>query len=91
MNRSDVVAHIAKEESLAKKRAEELVTLILDTMKTALTEGEKVQISGFGTFEVMNRAPRVGRNPKTNEEISIPATRRPVFRPSRLMRDYIDG
>lgn len=90
MNRTDVVARIAKEQNMTKKSSEELVCLIIDTIKSALEEGDKVQITGFGTFEVKDRAPRVGRNPKTNEEVEIPASRRPVFRPSAQLKELIN-
>lgn len=90
MNRTDVIALIAEKESMTKKRSEELVRLIIDTMKEALVEGEKVQITGFGTFEVKDRAPRIGRNPKTNEEVKIKAFRKPVFRPSQTLKDLVN-
>ena len=90
MNRSDVIAHIADEKAMTKKRAEELVCIIVDTMKEALISGEKVQITGFGTFEVKERAPRLGRNPKTNEEVRIEAFKKPVFRASQLLVDKVN-
>ena len=89
MNRSDVIAHIADEKAMTKKRAEELVCIIVDTMKETLISGEKVQITGFGTFEVKERAPRLGRNPKTNEEVRIEAFKKPVFRASQLLVDKV--
>lgn len=91
LNRTDVIALIAEEESMTKKRAEELVRLIIDTMKDALIEGEKVQITGFGTFEVKDRAPRIGRNPKTNEEVKIEAFRKPIFRPSQTLKERVNN
>lgn len=90
MNRTDVISYIAEEKSMTKKRAEEIVRLILGTMKESLEQGEKVQITGFGTFEVKERAPRIGRNPKTNEQVKIDAFRKPVFRPSQQLKDRIN-
>lgn len=90
MNRTDVISYIAEEKSMTKKRAEEIVRLILGTMRESLERGEKVQITGFGTFEVKDRAPRIGRNPKTNEEVKIDAFRKPVFRPSQQLKDRIN-
>ncbi|PKK39341.1 hypothetical protein ABB02_01574 [Clostridiaceae bacterium JG1575] len=90
MNRTDVVAYMAQQTSMSKKRTEEIVCLIVDTMKDTLVEGEKVQITGFGTFEVKDRAPRVGRNPKTNEEVRIEAFRKPVFRACQDLRARIN-
>lgn len=90
MNRTDVIALIAEEESMTKRKAEEVVRVIIDTMKEALIQGEKVQITGFGTFEVRDRAPRVGRNPKTNEEVRIDAFRKPVFRASQTLKERVN-
>lgn len=90
MNRTDVIALIAEEESMTKRKAEEVVRVIIDTMKEALIQGEKVQITGFGTFEVRDRAPRVGRNPKTNEEVHIDAFRKPVFRASQTLKERVN-
>ncbi len=90
LNRTDVIALIAEEESMTKRKAEEVVRVIIDTMKEALIQGEKVQITGFGTFEVRDRAPRVGRNPKTNEEVRIDAFRKPVFRASQTLKERVN-
>lgn len=90
LNRTDVIALIAEEESMTKRKAEEVVRVIIDTMKEALIQGEKVQITGFGTFEVRDRAPRVGRNPKTNEEVHIDAFRKPVFRASQTLKERVN-
>ena len=90
LNRSDVIAYIADEKAMTKKKAEELVCIIVDTMKETLINGEKVQITGFGTFEVKDRAPRIGRNPKTNEEVRIEAFRKPVFKASKILVDKVN-
>ena len=70
---------------LSRREAVGLVDLILDRIREALARGQPVMISGFGSFEVHHRRPRLGRNPRTGQAVPIGARRRPVFRPSRLM------
>jgi len=90
MNRSDVIRHVAEANGITKKKAEEIVILIIDLMKETLISGEKVQITGFGTFEIKSMAPRIGRNPKTNEEVKIDAFKKPVFKPSSDLKDMVN-
>ncbi len=91
MNRSDVIEYVAQDNNITKKRAEEIVIMILDLMKEAVVNGEKVQITGFGTFEVRERQPRTGRNPRTNEEVKIEAYRKPIFRPSNRLKEIVNS
>ena len=91
MNKSELIAKIAEEKDITKKRSEEIVNTIIDTIEESLLAGEKVQITGFGTFEIKDRAPRKGRNPKTNEEILIEAYRKPVFKPSENLKDLVNN
>lgn len=90
MNRSDIIRLVSEKNGINKKKAEEIVVLIIDLMKDTLISGEKVQITGFGTFEIKEMAPRIGRNPKTNEEVRIDAFRKPVFRPSLDLKSKIN-
>ena len=87
MNKSELTAIAAEKAGITRKDAERLVNAFLDTLSLTLASGEKVQLSGFGTFELKDREPRVGRNPHTKETIEIPATTVPVFKPSKALRD----
>ena len=73
MNKAELIAAVAAAAEISKKDAETAVTATLDTITTALKEGDKVQLVGFGSFEVKSRAARTGRNPRTGEDIKIPA------------------
>ena len=74
MNKAELIAAVAAAAEISKKDAETAVTATLDTITTALKEGDKVQLVGFGSFEVKSRAARTGRNPRTGEQIDIPAS-----------------
>ena len=89
MNKTELIAAVAESAGLSKKDTERVVNAALDTITTALCKGEKVQISGFGTFEVKDREARVGRNPHTKEAIEIPATKVPGFKASKPLKDTV--
>ena len=89
MNKTELVAVVAEKSGLTKKDAERAVSSVFETITAQLHKGEKVQISGFGSFEVKNREARVGRNPHTREAIEIPASKAPVFKASKTMKDTI--
>ena len=89
MNKAELINAVAAQADVSKKVAETVVSAALDTITSALSEGEKVQLVGFGSFEVKKRAGRVGRNPKTKETIEIPATTVPVFKPGKALTDQI--
>ena len=89
MNKTDLIAAVAESAGLTKKDTERVVNACLDAITAALQRGEKVQISGFGTFEVKDREARIGRNPHTKEAIEIPATKVPVFKPSKALKDNV--
>lgn len=91
MNKTELINAVAEEASLAKKDAEAAVTACIDVITNALKEGEKVQLVGFGSFEVKKRAARVGRNPKTKEPIEIPASTVPVFKAGKVLKDIVGG
>ena len=89
MNKTELVAAIAEKTDLTKKDAELALTAVVESITEALVKGDKVQLIGFGSFEVKNRAARVGRNPKTKEAIEIPASKVPVFKPGKALKDKV--
>jgi DNA-binding protein HU-beta len=89
MNKTDLVSKIAAGSGLSKKDSEKALESAIDSITDALAAGEKVQIVGFGIFDVKQRAPRIGRNPKTKEAINIPATKVPQFKPGKALREII--
>lgn len=89
MNKTELIAAVAEKADLSKKDAEAAITATVDAITEALTQGEKVQLVGFGSFEVKERAARIGRNPKTKEAIEIPASKAPVFKPSKALKDVL--
>ena len=89
MNKTELIAAVAEKADLSKKDAEAAITAAVEAMTGALIEGEKVQLVGFGSFEVKTRAARVGRNPKTGEEIPISEARLPVFKAGKALKDAV--
>jgi len=89
MNKTELVAAVAQKTGLTKKDAERVVNAAVDTVVESMKKGEKVQLSGFGIFEVKTREARVGRNPRTKESIQIPASRQPVFKASKTLKDAV--
>jgi DNA-binding protein HU-beta len=91
MNKTDLVDAVAKATKLSKKDSEGAINAVLDTITNALTNEEKVVLVGFGTFEVRRRAARKGRNPSTKEEIRIPASKAPVFKAGKGLKNKVNG
>ena len=89
MNKAELINAVAASADVSRKDTEAVITAMLDTITDALKEGDKVQLVGFGSFEVKKRAARIGRNPRTKEEIEIPATVLPVFKAGKLLKDTI--
>ncbi len=87
MNKSELVSAIAAQAGLSKKDAEKAVVAFMDEVTAALKKGDKVSLVGFGTFEVKQRAERIGRNPRTKEQITIPASKTPVFKAGKSFKD----
>ena len=87
MNKVELIAQIAEKSGLSKKDAEKALAATVDAITEAVSAGDKVQLVGFGSFEVKQREARVGRNPK--EAIEIPATRVPVFKAGRALKDAV--
>ena len=89
MNKVELVAAIAEKSELTKVDAEKALKAFIDTVTEELKNGGKVQLVGFGTFEVGERAARKGRNPKTSEEIMIPASKSPRFKAGKALKDIV--
>ena len=89
MNKTELIASVAQSAGLTKKDTDRVISAAIDAITAALVQGEKVQISGFGTFETKEREARVGRNPHTREAIEIPASRVPGFKPSKALKDIV--
>ena len=89
MNKTELIAAVAENAGLSKKDGEKAVNAVLDAITGALVAGDKGQLVGFGTFDVKERAARVGRNPKTKEEIQIPASRVASFKVGKALKDAV--
>lgn len=89
MNKTELIAEVAKKCTLSKKDAEKAVNATLEAITETLCAGEKVQLVGFGGFETKTRGARMGRNPKTKEAIQIPATTVPVFKAGKALKDKV--
>ncbi|MBR4109484.1 MAG: HU family DNA-binding protein [Oscillospiraceae bacterium] len=89
MNKTELIAAVAAKTGLTKKDAECVINATFETVTESLVKGDKVQVSGFGIFEVKAREARIGRNPRTKETIQIPATRLPAFKASKTLKDII--
>ena len=90
MNKSDLIAAIAAKTGDTKKSAEASLNAVTEVITAALKKGDKVQLVGFGSFEVRKRAARKGRNPQTKEEIKIPASKAPVFKAGKALKDVVN-
>ena len=90
MNKTELVAAIADKSGIAKKDAEKALAAFIDTVATELKKGEKIQLVGFGTFEVRERAAREGINPQTGKKIQIAASKNPVFKVGKALKDSIN-
>jgi DNA-binding protein HU-beta len=89
MNKVELVAAVAEKAALSKKDAEKAVVAVLGAIEEAVAAGDKVQLVGFGTFEVRERAARTGRNPQTGAEIKIAASKQPVFKAGKAFKDAV--
>ena len=91
MNKAELVSKMAEKSELTKKEAEAALNAFMKSVEEALVEGDKVQLVGFGSFEVRKRAARKGRNPQTKEEIKIPASKAPVFKAGKALKDLVNN
>lgn len=89
MNKTDLVNSVAEKAEVSKKDATKAVEAVFASIEEALKNGDKVQLIGFGNFEVRERAARKGRNPQTGEEIDIAATKVPAFKPGKQLKDAV--
>jgi len=89
MNKTELIAAVAEKAGLTKKDAERVVNATVETITESLVKGEKVSVSGFGIFEAKTREARTYRNPRTNETVEAPATRLPVFKASKTLKDTV--
>lgn len=90
MNKTELIAAVADQTGLSRKDVEAALQTMTETITDTLADGEKVQLVGFGSFEVKNRATRIGRNPQTGEVIPIPPSRAVVFRPGRRLKEAVN-
>ena len=88
MNKSELIAEVATKAEITKKDADAAVTAVIDVITESLKQGEKVQLVGFGTFEVRERGARTGRDPRT---IQIPASKAPAFKAGKALKDTVNG
>lgn len=91
MNKHELVSAIAQNAEISKKDAENALAAAIDAVSKALAEGDKVQIVGFGTFEVRERSARTGKNPRTGEMIEIPASKAPAFKAGKALKEIVNG
>ena len=89
MNKTELIGAIAEKSGLSKKDSEKSLNAALDAITEALVAGDKVQLVGFGAFEVKSRAARTGRNPRTKEAIEIPASKTPLFKAGKALKDAV--
>ena len=90
MNKAELASAIADKAELSKKDAEAALKAFTDVIAEELKKGEKIQLVGFGTFEVSERAARTGRNPQTGEEMTIPASKAPKFKAGKALKDLMN-
>ena len=90
MNKTELVAAMAEKANVTKKAAEESLNAVLDVVEEAMAKGDKVQLVGFGSFEVRTRAARKGKNPQTGAEMKIPACKAPVFKAGKALKDIVN-
>ena len=89
MNKTELIADVANKAGLSRTDAEKALGAVVETITEAVVKGDKVQLVGFGSFETKQREARTGRNPKTKETIEIPATRVPVFKAGKALKDAV--
>ena len=90
MNKTELIASVAQKSELTKKDAEKAVKAVFEAVSESLKKGDKVQIIGFGTFEVRARKAREGRNPRNNKPIKIPASKTPAFKAGKQLKDMVN-
>ena len=90
MNKTELIAAVAEQSGLSKKDAEKAISALVESISETLAKGEKIQLVGFGTFEVRERAAREGVNPRTGDKIKIAASKAPVFKAGKALKDAVN-
>ena len=90
MTKAELVTMVAEKADLTKKDAEKAISALVESISETLAKGEKIQLVGFGTFEVAERAARTGKNPQTGEAIKIPASKAPKFKAGKALKDVVN-
>ena len=90
MNKNDLISTVAEKSGLSKKDATSAVEALFTSISEGLEKGEKIQLVGFGNFEVRERSERKGRNPQTGKEMTIPASKVPAFKPGKQLKDVVN-
>ena len=91
MTKAELVTMVAEKADLTKKDAEKAISALVESISETLAKGEKIQLVGFGTFEVAERAARTGKNPQTGEAINIPASKAPKFKAGKVLKDQVNA
>ena len=91
MTKADLIEEVSKVVDMTRKDSEVIVEAIFDSVVRSLRQGDKIEIRGFGSFRTRQRQPRVGRNPKTGARVDVPAKRIPFFKPSKELKDIVNG
>lgn len=91
MNKKDLINIVSAKTGMNKKESEKAVAAVFESITQSLTNGEKVQIAGFGAFEIKERAERMAINPRTKEPISVPASKLPQFKPAKVLKEAVDS
>lgn len=91
MTKADLIEEVSRVVEMTRKDSEVIVEAIFDSVVKSLRNGEKIEIRGFGSFRTRQRQPRVGRNPKTGARVEVPAKRIPYFKPSKELKDLVNG
>ena len=91
MTKADLIEEVSKVVEMTRKDSEVIVEAIFDSVVRSLRQGDKIEIRGFGSFRTRQRQPRVGRNPKTGARVEVPAKRIPYFKPSKELKDIVNG
>ena len=91
MNKEELVQEISKKSKVTQKEANEVLSALIETVQKTVSKGKKVTLVGFGTFEVSERAAREGRNPQTNETMTIPASKAPKFKAGKALKDALNA
>ena len=91
MTKAELIEEVSRVVEMTRKDSEVIVEAILGSVVRALRTGDKIEIRGFGSFRTRNRLPRVGRNPKTGDRVEVPAKRIPYFKPSKELKDLVNG